>query len=487
MQKNQRNILHYIYLLALCLLSIWLTKKIFANMPIYPFSIILFTILNIIFGIREITVLDKGIERKYRYNFIFSIMCLILDGPATACIAALLAALIYLPFNQIKRIGKVDFPAFLLNICATIISLDIMAMTFFTLSGKIAEINFPINIFAILFGAAANYIANALIITIWIILGNPDKGFIKIVNKEFFWLIRYELWQAIYAILIINSYYAFRKDLLDNIARNMSEVIGIYDFLLLIGVITVAFIFYYPLEERRSAFNMLINYNRQNVDLLTLSKKLKQNNKRVIRAFMSMLEKRDPYTSGHSERVALYSKIIAKRLGFNDLKCEMLEMAAILHDIGKIGIDINILNKPDKLTDEEFEEIKKHPIYGVEILQKMYKGNTDTNDDEFKLICDIANSHHERYDGRGYPYGTSGEEITLDARIIAVADTLDAMTSDRSYRKGLEFEKAIEEIRKHSGTQFCPKVVNAFLECVNSGNLYVSKDEDVSKLLNIFS
>jgi len=487
MEKSQRYLRHYLYLLFLLFLSVWLSQAAFLNNSISIFSTVFFTILNVIFGIKDVTILDNGVEKKYRYNFIFSIICLLLDGPVTACISSLLAALIYIPINQFKRIGKIDFPAFLLNLFSTIISLDVMVISFFFLSGKVAEINFPQNIFAILFGATANFIVNTLIIVLWLILSNPKKGFFKIIHKEFLWLIKYDLWQAIYAILIINTYWAFRDSLIFSMANNKSATIGAQDFLILAGVIIVAFIFYYPLEERRSAFNLLIKFNRQNLDLLMLSDKLKLNNKRIIRAFMSMLEKRDPYTSGHSERVALYSKVIARHLGFDDWKCEMLEMAAILHDIGKIGVDINILNKPERLTDEEFDEIKKHPIYGVEILQKMYRENTSDNDDEFKMICDIANSHHERYDGKGYPYGISGKEITLDARIIAVADTLDAMTSDRSYRKGLPFEIALEEINKNSGTQFCPQVVTAFKECVDNGTLHISKDEDVSKMLNIFS
>jgi len=487
MGKSQRFLRHYLYLMVLFFLSIWLTQNIFIGTSIQIFSTIFFTIINIIFGIKDVTILDNGIEKKYRYNFIFSIICLLLSGPATACISSFFAALIYIPVNQLKRIHKIDFPAFFLHLFSTIISLNIMSITFLSFSGKIAEINFPQNVFAILFAVATNFVANTIIVVLWIILGKPQKGFFEIVSKEFLWLIRYDLWQAIYAILIINTYWAFTNDIISKIAQSKSPVIGTQDFLILAEIIIVAFIFYYPLQERLDAFNMLIKFNRQNIDLRVLSDKLKQNNKRVIRAFMSMLEKRDPYTSGHSERVALYSKIIAKHLGFDNVKCEMLEMAAILHDIGKIGVDINILNKPEKLTDEEFQQIKNHPIYGVEILQKMYKGSTDDNNDEFKLICDIANSHHERYDGKGYPYGISGENITLDARIIAVADTLDAMTSDRSYRKGLPFEEAIEEISKHSGTQFCPCVVNAFQECINNGSLHISKNEDMSKLLNIFS
>lgn len=131
-----------------------------------------------------------------------------------------------------------------------------------------------------------------------------------------------------------------------------------------------------------------------------------------------------------------------------------LRLAAILHDIGKIGVSDSVLLKPGRLTDEEFSAIKKHTEYGSEILKHIK---------EFKALIPGVRGHHERYDGKGYPDGLRGKDIPVSALIIAVADSFDAMTSDRPYRKGLGIETAIEELRKNSGTQFAPEMVEAFI------------------------
>ena len=156
-------------------------------------------------------------------------------------------------------------------------------------------------------------------------------------------------------------------------------------------------------------------------------------------------------------------------------KLEIIYLAGLLHDIGKIGVSEQIIDKPSKLTDKEFEEIKKHPIYSREMIDEALHNNSNMfNIEEFKVIIDIASYHHERWDGKGYPYGLKGEEIPLTARIISVADTYDAMTADRPYRKALTADKALEEIKRNSGTQFDPTVVDHFLECFR-GNIIMGK------------
>ena len=139
----------------------------------------------------------------------------------------------------------------------------------------------------------------------------------------------------------------------------------------------------------------------------------------------------------------------------SDTELSELELAGLLHDIGMIGVSENILNKPDNLNAEEFDEIKKHVLTGVKILEEIK---------QLRSVIRIVNFHHEKYDGKGYPYGVIGDEIPIEAQIIAIADAYDGMTSDRAYRKGLSHEKAIEEIKKAAGTQFSPKVVEAFLK-----------------------
>ncbi len=174
----------------------------------------------------------------------------------------------------------------------------------------------------------------------------------------------------------------------------------------------------------------------------------------VVFTLAETIEKRDLYTGGHVRRVTEYSVKIGEELKLPAQELYELKIAAILHDIGKIAIPDMILNKPGRLTDEEYEIIKSHPSAGEEILRHI---------SQLKKIAAGVKYHHERYDGKGYPEGLKGEQIPLIARIIAVADTFDAMTSDRPYRKALPLHIAIEELKKNAGTQFDPQVVEAFL------------------------
>ncbi len=178
----------------------------------------------------------------------------------------------------------------------------------------------------------------------------------------------------------------------------------------------------------------------------------------TIRALSKTIEMKDPYTENHSTRVAEYSIKIAKLLGLRGEEILKLNYAALLHDIGKIGIKGSILNKKDKLTPEEYEEVKKHPEIGAKILQKVRYLHD---------IVPIVLYHHERWDGKGYPKGLKGEEIPLLSRIIAVADTFDAMRSDRPYRKALPLKMVIREIRKNAGKQFDPKIAAVFVEFIS--------------------
>ena len=173
-----------------------------------------------------------------------------------------------------------------------------------------------------------------------------------------------------------------------------------------------------------------------------------------LRALTTALEAREHGTAHHCERVARYTQILAERMGLDDGYIKDIVYGALLHDIGKIGIKDSILLKPGKLTPEEEEEIKRHPIIGAKILEGI---------DYFKKAIEVVLYHHERWDGKGYPFGLSDGKIPLSARIFAVADALDAMTTNRPYRRKISFEEAKDEIKRCSGTQFDPKVVEVFL------------------------
>ena len=176
-----------------------------------------------------------------------------------------------------------------------------------------------------------------------------------------------------------------------------------------------------------------------------------------INALAQTINEKDHYTHTHSENVTKYAMAIAREMKFKSHQMEVVERAAKLHDLGKIGIHDYILTKPGKLTDKEWEEIKTHSLRGAKILEPLAFLNG---------VIETVRSHHERYDGKGYPDGKKGKGIPIEARIMAVADAFDAMLSERPYRKALGKEEAIKELKANSGTQFDPKVVRVFLRII---------------------
>ncbi len=175
----------------------------------------------------------------------------------------------------------------------------------------------------------------------------------------------------------------------------------------------------------------------------------------TIRAMSNALDTKDSYTNGHSLRVTLYSMILARELGLDDIYLEDIEIAGLLHDIGKIAMPKSVLCKNGKLTDEEFLIMKAHPSKGEKIVLNIKK---------LQMIAEWVKSHHEKYDGTGYPDGLKGNNIPLAGRIIALADTYDAMTSTRPYRTALPHETAISEIKRCAGTQFDPELAMLFVQ-----------------------
>lgn len=188
----------------------------------------------------------------------------------------------------------------------------------------------------------------------------------------------------------------------------------------------------------------------------------------IVQTLAGTIDAKDTYTKGHSGRVADYSKEIAKRFGYDDTEQNDIYMMGLLHDIGKIGISDAIINKPGKLTDEEYDIMKKHPVLGSKIL-----GNIK----EMPELSVGARWHHEKYNGKGYPDGIKGDEIPEKARIIAVADAYDAMTSYRSYREPMPQQKVRQEIEKYSGTQFDPRFAKIMLEMIDEDKNYDMREK----------
>jgi len=189
----------------------------------------------------------------------------------------------------------------------------------------------------------------------------------------------------------------------------------------------------------------------------------------TMQAFAAALEVKDPYTRGHSIRVSQYSVAIARAMDLDAETIRQIEIGGHLHDIGKIGVRESVLNKPGPLTDEEYEHIMTHPVVGWRILSPLLS--------EVPLALHIVRSHHERFDGRGVPDGLQGDEIPFEARIAAVADAFDAMTSGRAYRQGgrMTIAAAVAEVERCSGTQFDPDIVAAFSAAIGDGRVVVEQ------------
>jgi HD-GYP domain-containing protein (c-di-GMP phosphodiesterase class II) len=213
-----------------------------------------------------------------------------------------------------------------------------------------------------------------------------------------------------------------------------------YNELSYIGVLLLLF----PVMLVRFTFSLYIDAKTQYIQ--------------TVDSLMRAVEARDKYTEGHSQRVAKIVEMIAREMKLGEFKIEMLNIASMMHDVGKIGVDDSILNKPGKLTEDEFNAIKMHPEIGYNILKDVKN---------LEGVIELVRHHHERYDGRGYPDGKSKDDLSMDVFIIQLADAIDAMATDRPYRKALTEKDIMFEIHKYSGTQFHPDVVDAYINAIS--------------------
>ena len=184
-----------------------------------------------------------------------------------------------------------------------------------------------------------------------------------------------------------------------------------------------------------------------------------------IRMLAAAIDEKDPYTRGHSDRVAKYSVIVGKQLGLGAEDLDKLRISALLHDVGKIGVDDRVLKKPGALTAEEYDLMKQHPLKGANIMRPVA---------QLKEMLPGIELHHEHVDGKGYPHGLEGDAIPMMARIIAAADTLDAMTTNRPYQSGMDLDFAMNRIRSLAGTKFDAAVVDALDRAVKAGKIRLS-------------
>lgn len=410
-------------------------KNINKNTKIFLFFIVAITIVLIIYGgrgqnldfrtmlfwivasaVAESLIIILPNNFGISVGFAVSVAAVIVIGPYPAAICGAIG--IALRINGIgkkepKHIFNTEAYKTIFNISQIFISIYLSGLLYQTLGGKIGETSFTQYIALIIFYSAINSSIVSLLLS-----------FVSKRSPFSIWL------ESVRGILLTTT-------LVGSIGILMAMVsvkIGYTAVLLFFGPLLIARYSYGQYKDMRDTYMETIN------------------------AFNKALEAKDPYTSGHALRVQQYSEKLAVAMGLSSKKITNIKTAAILHDIGKIGVDDSILRKPDRLTREEFDMIKKHPAIGADILKDV---------DFLSTPAEIIRSHHERYDGRGYPDSKRGDEIPIESSILSIADVFDAMTSDRPYRGALSRKAALEEIKNNAGIQFDPAIANKFCEIMN--------------------
>ncbi|MDN5313291.1 MAG: hypothetical protein PWQ68_2265 [Thermoanaerobacteraceae bacterium] len=413
MNKSTSKILFlfFVVIIAIYFLFISWDNTILQNLT----SFLLFTFLALMAEIMPINLPD-GAEVTVGFA-IFMASILVLGTRISVWIALIVALL-----SEIKRLLRLPYNS-LLNISIYVIMVGISGYVYEYMGGAPGQVNLLKDIIPILSLIFTYLVVNIVLITIGIsiIKGEP---IIHIFSSNFKWALPNYLALAPLGVLLAIIYI------------NVGSL-GIFLFLV-------------PLLIARHSFQLYMNMRKIYLE--------------TIQALATAIEAKDPYTRGHSERVAMYSSIIAEEMNLPEDFLNTLNFAALLHDIGKIGIPDEILNKPGKLSEEEFDRIRIHPILGANIVEKI---------DFLAQASSYIRFHHERQNGRGYPEGLKGENIPLGAAILAVADAFDAMTSDRPYRRAWNLDDSLHEIESNSGIQFRPEVVEALKNAVKKGRIRI--------------
>jgi len=381
-------------------------------------------------------------DAKVAISFVFLFAIAVLYGPAGVAVATPFC-IISLHFPK-KMLGY----KFLFNVGNSVVSDTLSAVVLISLIGSTEEITISASVvIAALAATATNYGVRAILISS---VGGPT-------TRQGMWLFWREKFQWLFPHYLVFGFLGLALA----IAYQQLGVTGLLAFTAPPLMMRLAMKQYVDQTTRSVA--MLKRKNEQlqkaNREILAMSERLKETYDATLEALAAALDARDSETGGHSSRVTVYTMDMARELGVTEGTDGWLdiERASLLHDVGKIGVSDAILNKPGPLTSEEWQQMRKHPAIGYEMLKDVKFLST---------AAEIVYTHHERYDGKGYPTGLKAEDIPLGARIFAVADAFDAMTSNRPYRRALSADKAREEITTNSGTQFDPGVVEAFLRCL---------------------
>ncbi len=381
-------------------------------------------------------------ETKVSISFAFLFAIAALYGPAGIVLASPFCIIsLHLPRRVIGH-------KFLFNVGNSLLADVATALILWSFLAHVSPITLSAKVFSVaLVAAAANYGIRALLISTvgGLALGEHPWTFWR---QNFQWLLPHYILFGFLGLALA-------------IAYQQIGVTGLLAFLT--PPLMMRFAMKQYVDRTTRSVAMLRHKNEQlqkaNREILSMSARLKETYDATLEALAAALDARDSETGGHSSRVTVYTMDMARELGIEERSDNWLdiERASLLHDVGKIGVSDAILNKPGPLTSEEWQQMRKHPAIGYEMLK----------DVKFlSSAAEIVYAHHERFDGKGYPVGLKGEDVPLGARIFAVADAFDAMTSNRPYRRALSVDKAKEEIVGNSGSQFDPRIVEAFLRCV---------------------
>ncbi|MGD9551786.1 MAG: HD-GYP domain-containing protein [Candidatus Caldatribacteriota bacterium] len=396
-----------IFILLITISAIILFIFLFPTVPAFSevwLPMLFFVIIAILAEYLPVTLPAGG---KITVAFPISFLVILVYGPVLAMILEVLS-IFWTIFNKREPWYKTVF-----NAAQYALSAGLSGMVYIYTGGMVGKQNFINFIIPAALCALTYCLINSILVTSVIALDSEE---------------------SIYKVYRINIRETFPSYLAEAPLGFIMAIIYVE-----VGILGIL-LFFFPLLLARRSFELYTRMRKMYLD--------------TIRTLAATIDAKDPYTHGHSERVSQMAIQLAKRLGFAESEIEYLEYAAILHDIGKIGIEDRILGKKDKLTDAEYEKVKEHPVIGANIMESI----------EFLKRCSqTVLHHHERFDGRGYPYGIKGEEIPKPARLLAIIDAYDAMNSDRPYRKKLSVEDILKELEQEAGKQFDPIMVEAFI------------------------
>lgn len=411
MNFEKKKTLLYVYLVAvnICGLLIFITSLLRLDYQRFPLSQVLtFLVLTMV---AELMPIELSGNTTISVSFAIIYAYILLSNPPMAVLVAFL--------GNVLAYAKSGWYKSLFNGSQFAISVFLSGSVFQLFGGYAFAWNHISFYLAILFSILVFFLSNALLVVVVVSLstGVPIST----------------LWKKDFSGILLQYFALFPYSVL---------LFFIYTRIGYLGL----FLFFFPLMVARYSFKLYVETKKVHLELL--------------RALTAALDAKDPYTHGHSSRVSNLSLAIAEKLNLSDKKREMIEYAALLHDVGKIGIEDSILQKPGPLTEGEFLIVKRHPVIGFEIISKV---------DFLKEIAGFIRSHHERCNGSGYPDGKKHSDLPIESLILTVADVFDALTSDRPYRKAYSIDEALKIIEKEGNDYYDPKVIGALKMVLEEG------------------